>query len=436
MGGNKEGKKTNAMLDSQNAQNSADQSRYMGTVTKGLEGAQGRASDMYGSMYGGYDKFINGGGNFDAAKYGDSGGSGGGGGGGDSRFGDVENSYRNFMSGGGVDTGKFNQFQGALGEVAGNGGWGADRIASMDQNIKGFKDIARTGGVDAEGQNRMRGGGVFDEFAKTGGYSDGDISNIRSRANSVIPAYYDVAKTEAGRQASVQGGYGPGQSALMARMSRDQSRGAASTALDAELGIKDKVNSGRQWGGQGMAQSEGALQGLMSNNRMGALTGASQTEANMVNSIAGNRIGAGSAGGSNEIGMQGTIQKGKMFGTQGLEGMAESAASRAAAGSAASAADAKWRAQFDREGQQYGLEGMQSLYGNHPGEVGMYLDANNQGRSVNNNVQGRIVDQRMTNNPKRDWASTIGSFAGAAGGAMTGLGALGMGKKVAMGGRG
>jgi hypothetical protein len=31
--------------------------------------------------------------------------------------------------------------------------------------------------------------------------------------------------------------------------------------------------------------------------------------------------------------MQGLIQKGKMFGTQGLEGMAESAASRAAAGS-------------------------------------------------------------------------------------------------------
>jgi len=431
MGGNKEGKKTNSMLDTQNAQNSAEQANYMGAVNKGLAGSQERASDMYGSMSGGYNKFIEGGGNFDPAKYGGSSGGGSGGDPGgagaaaaDGRFGEAEGSYRNFMSGGGVDTGRFNQFQGQLGELASSGGWDQGRRDSMDENIKGMKGIAS----DPEIANRFRGNGVFDEFAKTGGYSEGDISNIRSRANSVIPAYYDVAKTEAGRMGSVQGGYGPGRSALMARMSRDQSRGAAGQALDTEVGIKENVNAGRQWGSDQMSTAEGALQGT----RMNALTGASSAESNMLNSIAQNRIGAAGAGGGNEIGMQGVVQKGKMFGTQGLEGMAESAANRAASASAASgaassqaAADARWRAQFDREGQQYGLEGMQSLYGNAPGEVGMYLDANNQGRSVNNSVQGRLIDQRMGNNPKRDWLATIGGIAGAAGGAMTGAGALG-----------
>lgn len=406
MGGNKEKTKTNQMADQLYTQNQKEHTDFMGSVNKGLEGAQGRAGDMYGSMYGGYKNFIDGKGNFDPAKYGGGGDYGGvGAAAADGRFGEVEGSYRNFMNSGGVDTGMFNRFQGALADVAGNGGWDEGRIKSMDENIRGFKDIAKTGGVDAEGQNRMRGGGVFDEFAKTGGYSDKDIANIRSRATSVIPAYYDVAKNEAARRSAVQGGYGPGNSALMAKMARDQSRGAAGAALDAEVGIKDKVNTGRQWGAGGMAESEGALQNLMSQNRLGALTGASNTEAGMVNSIAGNRIGAASAGGSNEIGMQGTIQKGKMFGTTGLEGMAESAAARAAAGAAGSAADARWRADFDREGQQFGLEGMRSLYGMAPGEVDMYLGHNQSGRGLNNQNQQGIINSRYAGNQRKgvDW---------------------------------
>ena len=185
-----------------------------------------------------------------------------------------------------------------------------------------------------------------------------------------------------------------------------------------------------------MATSEGALQSLLSQNRLAGLTGASGTEANMVNSIAQNRTGAASSGAGNEVGMQGVIQKGKMFGTQGLEGMAESAADRAARASAASgaasamtaaqqAANAKWQAEFDRGGRQYGLEGMQSLYGSRPEEVKMYLDENLAGRGLNNDIGGRYVDQRMSNNPKTDWVGLATGLAGAAGGIMTG--GLGMG---------
>jgi hypothetical protein len=420
MGGGSQQKKTNNMLDQDRANQQQQNSQFMGTVNSGIAGATQRASDMYGSLSGGYNRFINGDDDYKGSLPG--GGGGGGYGAGDPRFGDVEGSYRNFMSGGGIDTGRFNQFQGHLGELAASGGWSPEHQA----NVMGDVNKMRATADDQDIANRFRGNGVFDEFAKTGGYSDRDISNIRSRANSVIPAYYDVARNEASRMGSVQGGYGPGQGALFARMGRDQARGAASTALDAELGIKDKVNAGRQWGGGQMSSAENALQTM----RMNALTGASGAEGNMVNSIAQNRIGAANAGAGNETGMQGEIQKGKMFGTQGLEGMAESAAARAAAAGAASSADAKWQANFNREGREYGLEGMQSLYGSHPGEVDMYLGHNEAGRGIDNSTSGRIIDQRMQNNPRRDWASTIGTIAGAAGGAMTGLGALGVGSKA------
>jgi len=455
MGGGGEKKKTNSMLDTQNRQAQAEHTDYMGAVNKGLSGSQDRASDMYKSMYGGLDRFTSGGGDYDPTKYGslndftDGGGGGAGGDPGgvgaaaaDPRFGEAEGSYRNFMGGGGVNTGTFDRLQGNLVEIGESGGWDAGRRASMDQNIQGFKDIGRTGGVDAEGQARMRGSGVFDEFAKTGGLSDIDRSRMRARGASTVPAFYDAAKQEAGRASALQGGYGPGQSALMGRMSREGAAEAAKANRETELGISDQVMKGRQWGGTNIASSEGALQGLLSSNRLAGLTGASTTEANMLNSIAQNRTGAATAGAGNEVGMQGVIQKGKMFGTQGLEGMAESAADRAARASAASgaagalsaaqrAANAKWQAEFDRGGRQYGLEGMQSLYGSAPGEVDMYLGAHDTGQGRINSTGGRIVDQRMTNNPQRDWAQTIGSFVGAAGGAMTGLGALGVGAKAA-----
>jgi hypothetical protein len=74
---------------------------------------------------------------------------------------------------------------------------------------------------------------------------------------------------------------------------------------------------------------------------------------------------------------------------------------------------------------------MQSLYGMRPGEVEMYLDKNLQGRDLHYGQRSGGIDQRMQNNPKRDWVSTIGGLAGAFAGGMTGLGAIGVGAKAA-----
>lgn len=431
MGGGKETKKTNQMIDADRQSNTNEHNAFMDTVNKGIEGSTTRAGDMYNTQFGGFKDFAEGKYDFNPGVPGSGGGGGDGGAGLDSRFGDVESSYRNFMGGGGVDTGRFSQFQGHLGELASSGGWSPERIASMDENIRGYKDIARTGGVDEAGQARMRGGGIFDEYARTGGLSEGDRANMRTRATSTIPAFYKQMQDDSNRASAAQGGYGPGRQAMQAKMARQQAGAGADASLNAELGIADQVRQGRQWGGEGMERSEGNLQSLMSSNRLAGLSGASGTEANMLNSIAGNRINAASAGGGNEIGMQGLIQGGKMFGTQGLEGMAESSAARGAASSAQSNADARWAANFNADNRLAGLGGMQSLYGMRPGETEMYLDKNLQGRGLNLEAQGQGIQARVGNNPKRDWMSMVGGLAGAAGGAMTGLGNLGFGARRA-----
>jgi hypothetical protein len=131
--------------------------------------------------------------------------------------------------------------------------------------------------------------------------------------------------------------------------------------------------------------------------------------------------------------MQGLLQKGKMFGTEGLAAQAEAEANRAAQSAAAAAArgdyNRQWEAQFNAGNRLAGLEGMNSLYTSKPAEVDMYLGANRAGRDLAYGQQSTTYDARMANNPKTDWVGLAGSLAGGAGGLMTGAGALGFGKK-------
>jgi hypothetical protein len=170
---------------------------------------------------------------------------------------DSEASYRNFIS---------------------SGGWDPNRVASMDQNIQGLKDFGKTGGLSDADVSRMQGGGVYDEFAKTGGLSAGDRANIRSRATSTIPQFYQNMKDQANAQAATQGGYGPGQSALMARFGRGQAAAGADASLNAELGITDKVNAGRLSGAAGMASTGKDIASLRTGNQLAGLTGAGGLE--------------------------------------------------------------------------------------------------------------------------------------------------------------
>lgn len=199
-------KDVNRRYQQEGDQINQESNRFGNMLYDRTAGAQGRADNAYNSAYGGYNNFLSG-----AGRAGSPGGGG-------YNFGNYENDFRN----------------------AGNVG----------------------SSISDENRARIRGKGVFDEFAKTGGYSDVDQANIRSRANSTIPSMFDAIRDRMGQQATIQGGGGPAYTSSLQRIARDQSRGAADTALDTELGIKEKVNEGRRWGSGSLSDAEKSLTGM------------------------------------------------------------------------------------------------------------------------------------------------------------------------------
>lgn len=185
--------------------------------------------------------------------------------------------------------------------------------------------------------------GGFEEFSNTGGYSRGDIANMRARGVSPIRAAYANAEREVGRQRSLQGGYSPNATAVLAKMAREQGQGAADATQNVEAGLAEARNKGRLSGLTGMSNIEG--------QRLDA-----QLKAGMFNADAQARAQAQNIG------------------------AAESAASRSSAASAASNAD-RLRA----------LQGMTSLYGTTPGMSELFgnqlLNAVGQGGTMGINRQ-------------------------------------------------
>lgn len=138
---------------------------------------------------------------------------------------------------------------------------------------QGYERYSRGGGVTDENKARIRGGGVFDEFARTGGVSEADKTNIRARGTATIPSFYANLKQELDRTKAAQGGYSPGYSAQAAELSRDAAFGAQDAALNAEGSIIDRVSEGRKWGASSMSGAERALVDAIQNGEMFGISG-------------------------------------------------------------------------------------------------------------------------------------------------------------------
>ena len=430
-----ERKKTNRLLDEQMAISNNYSKGYLDQSGPERDAARGKGNEMYDVMFQGNKGLAQGSAitpELLAAIRGGGGSGGGGGGGGyspvDIGGNGVKSSYANFMGGGGVNLAYNEKAMRNLAGLAESGGWSKDDIAKQNDIINQYAEFGKTGGLSAEDMQRMRGGGVFEDFQKTGGFTPGDISNIRTRATSVIPSMYDQAKNEANRMSNVTGGYNP---AAIAQMSRTAAYDAQKAALDAELGISEQVRSGKQWGAEGGAQAEGALQGLRTGNMLQGLGGAATTKSDMLNSIAGNRIGASTGLSNADIGGQELIQRGKMFGTEGMQGLNQAedsqrarSAANSAASNAANIANEKWLANFGVDAQLAGLGGMQDLYNSKPEELFAYDAARHGSVGQNAGIQGGFIGQRMENNPQTSWVDAVSQIGGAVAGGMTGMGGM------------
>jgi hypothetical protein len=189
----------------------------------------------------------------------------------------------------GASVGNLTAALGGAREFGKTGGFTPGRESSIMENVAGLKNIGATGGLSSENIERMRGLGGFDEFAKTGGYTPESIANIKAQALSPIGSYASGTRDELARRRSLQGGYAPGFDAANRQLSRDTARQIANTSLNANVGIQDRINAGRQWGIGGLAQAEGGIAGMQSQNKLAGYQGAGNMELQLQNMISNYR---------------------------------------------------------------------------------------------------------------------------------------------------
>ena len=79
------------------------------------------------------------------------------------------------------------------------------------------------------------------DISQTGGYSAGDISDLRSRGVSPIRSVYANAQRDINRQRAISGSTGANYSALKARMAREMSDRIAQQVSDVNAGIAERV---------------------------------------------------------------------------------------------------------------------------------------------------------------------------------------------------
>lgn len=300
---------------------------------------------------------------------------------------------------------------GGNGGGGGNAGGGNDYFTEAEgyaRNLAGqyggvnpefYKKMMDNGGLDETAMNNFRGNGVFNEFQKTGGWSDSDKANFRSRSNSMLPAMYKNMADNMDRRRNVQGGYAPGFDSSMRAMARSQGQAMADANTNAELGLADQIRSGRQWGAEAGSNAENALQSLRTGNMMGVEGLAQQ----------GRTTGAG---------LLTNIGSGR---TQRDTSMAAVGASNRAT----DAANERFRQQLDWDRERTGLAGqselMNMLYGQQNTYDQNFLRGAGQQDEMNNSMFGA---RQNGINSTPGWQDTVAPFVGAAtglaGGLMTG----------------
>lgn len=65
-------------------------------------------------------------------------------------------------------------------------------------------------------------------------------ADVRTRENSVLPGFYDQIRSAQSRLQNVQGGYNPGFTAQMSKLSRDQAEAGQKAVLNTEIEIGQK----------------------------------------------------------------------------------------------------------------------------------------------------------------------------------------------------
>ena len=366
-------RRENAQNDELWADNAEGGSRYIDNDAR--DRSRGYIDDGLGSIGSGRTRWEN------RQGAGGSGGGGGGGGGGGSaaaggdgygHYSDVNSKFNDWSNSGGVDMGALTESLGGLRKLSDfNADYTGQGIGNIRNNARQLTKMGEDGGIDADSMGRFRGGGVYDEFSRTGGISDSDRANLRHRGMSSIDASQQNTQRELDQLRSLQGGYSPGIAASMGAAGRRTSQDKSDAVRENELGILGLTNQGRQWGAEGMSRAEAAAQGLRTGNMIQGAQSAGNLSLGLEKGMSDAAIGGAGVRqnalmgiGSTNYGAQALRQGGRQYGISGMERMAgertradEAAAAQSAAASRAAAGDEwnrfKYFDQSDRDDRRF-----------------------------------------------------------------------------------
>lgn len=107
-------------------------------------------------------------------------------------------------------------------------------------------------------------------------------TDIRTRGDSILPAFFDRIKSEQTRLQNIQGGYNPGYTAQMSKLARDQAQSAQKGQLDREIALGEKSAAANAANAAFNLQKESMIAGLRRGAAASAAAGDQQNFRNQM----------------------------------------------------------------------------------------------------------------------------------------------------------
>ena len=239
-----------------------------------------------------------------------------------------------------------------------------------DTSIHGLQDFAKTGGIRQETLDRIY-DPTLQEFSRTGGYSDADKANIRSRSNSGISSYYSNLKdtldrNRVGAGANVNAGTVAGNAF---RLARANAQDTATASRNTEMDINEAVRQGRMAAASKLGDLGTQVAGIQSANTLSGYDKAGQLDLTKQKQIED----AIAAGGNLDLSTQMGINQSRLAATSGISqdtlGRMQISAAQAAANAALAAANERFIIGQRQQGRFEANQGLLNTYGTGPQEL-------------------------------------------------------------------
>jgi hypothetical protein len=354
-----------------------------------------RATENYNPAYQGYLSYAQGGGLTQEDKDrmqgsinklgGIAGGGGGGGGGGVSNTLSGNSAYRGLSSAyGSAYRPDYSEADTGFRKLAGEGGgFDAEQLKQIYGNIGQLSEIGRTGGITKEDYDNINRKSILEQ-EETGGYSAQDRAMIRAKSAASSPAYFATLKDNLERQRGQTGNLA-NAGAVDFKVARQGAQQQGQDRINSEIALGDSIRKGRESAGQFLSEQNmdltdmrvrNQLQGAQQGGALGLDTqaGITRNQAEGLRGLQGSQTGLGEWG----LGQAGGLDNFSLNQAGGLDQydinkaqldmQAQSANSSRADANAYNAqmADAQyqqWLTEYGNQQKQYGIGGLESLYG-------------------------------------------------------------------------